>query len=77
MLRIEVFDGDNRVERVTVRNLEPGSPGGRGLQIVTALADSWGTVRHRDGKVVWARLRLPGQERRKRRWRRGVPSRRT
>ncbi|WP_256103154.1 ATP-binding protein [Streptomyces sp. ODS05-4] len=29
---------------------------GRGLLVVAALADRWGTERRRDGKVVWADL---------------------
>jgi anti-sigma regulatory factor (Ser/Thr protein kinase) len=61
MLRVQVFDGDNRVERVVMQRLETGTLGGRGLRIVNTLADSWGTLRHDDGKTVWAELLLPGR----------------
>jgi anti-sigma regulatory factor (Ser/Thr protein kinase) len=61
MLRIEVFDGDDRVERVVLRQVDTGTLGGRGLRIVNTLAESWGTLRHDDGKTVWAELLLPGR----------------
>jgi hypothetical protein len=61
MLRVEVFDGDNRVDRVVLRQLDKGTLSGRGLRIVNALAESWGTVAHDDGKTVWAELLLPGR----------------
>jgi anti-sigma regulatory factor (Ser/Thr protein kinase) len=61
MLRVEVFDGDDRVERVVLRQVDPGTLGGRGLRIVNTLAASWGTLRHDDGKTVWAELLLPGR----------------
>ena len=61
ILRVEVLDGDNRVERVVLRRLDAGTPGGRGLQIVNTLAESWGTIPHKDGKAVWAELKLPGR----------------
>jgi hypothetical protein len=32
---------------------------GRGMQIVAALSEAWGTVPHADGKSVWALLRAP------------------
>jgi anti-sigma regulatory factor (Ser/Thr protein kinase) len=35
---------------------------GRGLEIVAALADCWGTVPLPGGKVVWARLAVTRQE---------------
>jgi anti-sigma regulatory factor (Ser/Thr protein kinase) len=40
------------------RNTVPVSPGGRGLAIVEALADSWGVDSGPSGKQVWARLAI-------------------
>ena len=51
-LRLEVVDASGTLP-------EPGTPGnmsGRGLQIVSALADTWGSVPRPGGKVVWAEL---------------------
>jgi anti-sigma regulatory factor (Ser/Thr protein kinase) len=39
------------------RPVDPLAPRGRGLQMVDALAASWGVSRHADGKTVWAVLR--------------------
>ena len=39
------------------RPVDPAAPRGRGLQMVDALADSWGVTPHTDGKTVWAVLR--------------------
>lgn len=60
------------VLEVSVRDQDPrgclraGSPGpeedaGRGLAIVEAVADAWGTVRDETGKSVWFRLDLPSE----------------
>jgi anti-sigma regulatory factor (Ser/Thr protein kinase) len=37
---------------------DPGTApaGGRGLHIIRALAQDWGTEAHADGKIVWARI---------------------
>lgn len=35
-----------------------GRPCGRGLQVVTALANRWGVTQHGDGKTVWAELAI-------------------
>ena len=52
-VRVEVHDdgaGHPQLKR-------PGmlEPTGRGLQIVSALADDWGVIAHDDGKTVWFR----------------------
>lgn len=39
------------------RPVDPTAPRGRGLQMVDALAESWGVTVHADGKTVWAVLR--------------------
>ena len=36
--------------------------GGRGVQLVAALAHDWGTRDEPDGKTVWAELALPRTE---------------
>jgi anti-sigma regulatory factor (Ser/Thr protein kinase) len=38
------------------RRREPGLDGGRGLALVEALAGSWGTFPHGEGKAVWFEL---------------------
>ncbi|MGW6918278.1 ATP-binding protein [Kitasatospora sp. NPDC054939] len=59
VLRIAVRDRDHRLP--VCRPDEPGGDtgtAGRGLQIVQHLADRWGCVEARSGKVVWADLRV-------------------
>ncbi|MDQ1385544.1 MAG: hypothetical protein QOG65_2923 [Actinomycetota bacterium] len=58
MLRIEVSDGDC-FGLVHARPAETDLPGGRGLRIVDALADDWGTRVDEHGKTVWAQLQEP------------------
>jgi len=48
-------DGGPSTPRV-LSDLEPYSEHGRGLQLVAALADHWGTVSTREGRVTWCRL---------------------
>ncbi|MFD3310355.1 ATP-binding protein [Streptomyces sp. NPDC058694] len=60
VVRVEVADG--RTERRPVLQ-EPSDEGGRGLLIVAALAEKWGTDLCLGGtyKVVWAEVRVPGR----------------
>ncbi len=54
-LRIDVADGDTHPPRP----LHFGSAdrtGGRGLHIVNALSEQWGTTIHEHGKSVWAEV---------------------
>jgi anti-sigma regulatory factor (Ser/Thr protein kinase) len=53
-LRIAVADGS--AVRPVVRELDSGSPRGRGLRMVQAIADRWGAEEHRGGKRVWVEL---------------------
>lgn len=53
-VRIEVTDGSG--DPPVVLHPDPMSPGGRGLQLVDALADRWGFEPRPDGKVVWFEL---------------------
>ena len=57
-LRIAVADGS--AIRPVVRELEHGQPRGRGLHLVKAIADRWGSEDHRGGKRVWFELRPTG-----------------
>ncbi|MER6298042.1 ATP-binding protein [Kitasatospora sp. NPDC001539] len=65
-VRVDVRDGD---PRLPVRRLpEPGEPGGRGLRLVSALADRYGAHPLPDGgKTVWAVVGHRRPERRARR----------
>jgi anti-sigma regulatory factor (Ser/Thr protein kinase) len=56
-LRISVADGSS--VRPVVRELENDQPRGRGLLLVKAIADRWGSEDHRGGKRVWFELRSP------------------
>jgi len=53
-LRIEVSDGSRVHPRVCAP--DPRRAGGRGLSIVAAVAQTWGTLSRTRGKVVWAEL---------------------
>jgi anti-sigma regulatory factor (Ser/Thr protein kinase) len=64
-LRIEVFDSEPalRAVRPHSESRPELSIGGRGLQIVEALAESCGVESRPDGKAVWAVLRIrPGTD---------------
>jgi anti-sigma regulatory factor (Ser/Thr protein kinase) len=57
-LRIEVFDGDRDTSEIAPVEGRGGEPGGRGLQIVDSLSQSWGITKLDDGKTVWAEVEL-------------------
>lgn len=57
-LRISVADGSS--VRPVVRELQRDQPRGRGLLLVKAIADRWGSEDHRGGKRVWFELSPPG-----------------
>ncbi|MFJ6781960.1 ATP-binding protein [Streptomyces yangpuensis] len=50
-VRVEVHDSGDGRPRIGRR--DPGAEGGRGLLLVAAVADRWGTVPRVPGKVVW------------------------
>ncbi|GGX10455.1 ATP-binding protein [Streptomyces malachitofuscus] len=64
-----VVIGDGPLVRIEVRDSGGGCPqvrgtvsddcGGRGLYIVSALADDFGVTSHNPGKTVWAVLKMP------------------
>jgi anti-sigma regulatory factor (Ser/Thr protein kinase)/ABC-type transporter Mla MlaB component len=62
--------GTESALRISVRDYRPSliprphpidiaAPSGRGLHLVTAVAHTWGTDQHLDGKTVWAYLAYP------------------
>jgi anti-sigma regulatory factor (Ser/Thr protein kinase) len=53
-LRVEVADESPQLPEVKHYGEEAAT--GRGLQVLTALADTWGAGRRADGKVVWFEL---------------------
>jgi anti-sigma regulatory factor (Ser/Thr protein kinase) len=56
-LRVEVDDaGARTAPQRRAHDLE--APGGRGLELVDALASRWGTLGGPDGRVVWFELDL-------------------
>jgi anti-sigma regulatory factor (Ser/Thr protein kinase)/anti-anti-sigma regulatory factor len=57
-LYIAVIDGSS-AEPVPRSEHRADDISGRGLHLVTTMADRWGHERHQDGKVVWARLSRP------------------
>ncbi|MEV0627771.1 ATP-binding protein [Nonomuraea wenchangensis] len=57
-LRCEVADADPRPPRP--RHAGEQDEGSRGLELVEALADTWGSTPSRRGKVVWFELTTPG-----------------
>lgn len=59
-LTVAVCDGDPRLPRV--RDFEPMGTSGRGLAMVVAMSDSWGTeALPGGGKAVWFTLRAETQ----------------
>ena len=56
-LRISVADGSSIPP--VVHELNHEQPRGRGLLLVKAIADRWGSDNHRGGKRVWFELSAP------------------
>lgn len=61
-IEIRVTDG-GAATRPAVRLADAESPDGRGLTIVSALADAWGVEHDGLGQCVWARLPVPATRR--------------
>jgi anti-sigma regulatory factor (Ser/Thr protein kinase) len=59
VLRVEVHDSGGGVPRVDAHP-DDTEEGGRGLLLVTALADKWGVGERELGKVVWAEFGCEG-----------------
>ncbi|MFE5586669.1 ATP-binding protein [Kitasatospora sp. NPDC056531] len=59
-LMVEVHDLSRRLPRIpTGAFADDGAESGRGLLIVSALAEQWGATLTADGKIVWVRIALP------------------
>jgi anti-sigma regulatory factor (Ser/Thr protein kinase) len=56
-ITLEVADGDACTRNVRPRTVSAPTPGGRGLRIVSLLADRWGIRESQTGKTVWATVR--------------------
>jgi two-component sensor histidine kinase len=56
-LTCEVFDGSVTTPRI--RRASWTDEGGRGLQLIAALCDRWGTRNVSTGKVIWTEQSLP------------------
>jgi anti-sigma regulatory factor (Ser/Thr protein kinase) len=54
--------GDNSAALPRLRHAGRDDENGRGLQVVSQLAQRWGARRTRSGKVVWCEQPLPGVE---------------
>ncbi|TLS40473.1 PAS domain S-box protein [Streptomyces montanus] len=61
-LTCEVFDGSLTMPRI--RRATDTDEGGRGLQLITALSQRWGTRYTATGKCIWAEQALLGSDRR-------------
>jgi anti-sigma regulatory factor (Ser/Thr protein kinase) len=57
-VRCAIRDGGWRVPRLSAA-WRPDLEDGRGMVIITALADRWGVRRHLLGKTVWFEVRVP------------------
>lgn len=55
-VRLEVHDEDPMLPAVRP---DPSVNGGRGLAIVSGIADRWGAETCQDGKTLWAEIRRP------------------
>ena len=55
--RLRLMVGDTKPRRVTPLQPPKFAVGGRGLSIVTALADAWGCDIRDTGKIIWADFR--------------------
>ncbi|MFI0235204.1 ATP-binding protein [Streptomyces sp. NPDC016845] len=56
-VRVEVHDSGDGVPAVPSSSGDPDdAEGGRGLLLVTALADKWGVAERDPGKVVWCEV---------------------
>ncbi|EST39741.1 hypothetical protein N566_00385 [Streptomycetaceae bacterium MP113-05] len=51
-LTCEVADGSSAVPRI--RRARMFDEGGRGLMVISQVADRWGSRHHDDGKIIWA-----------------------
>jgi anti-sigma regulatory factor (Ser/Thr protein kinase) len=55
-LVVTVSDDGAGLHELVVRLPDPASEHGRGIFVLDAIADDWGSRQHHDGKTVWFRL---------------------
>lgn len=60
VLRVEVHDSGDGEVRPVAADPAPDAEGGRGLLLVSALADKWGVGERDPGKVVWCEFAARG-----------------
>jgi two-component sensor histidine kinase len=60
---IEIAVTDDNPQLAEVKHSDPLSTGGRGLQLVQSMAETWGQRRGDCEKTVWARLTIPAGSR--------------
>ncbi len=56
--QLQVSVADRSHQFPSVQSPSPSEPHGRGLRIVKALSDAWGTTDAADGKIVWFQVNL-------------------
>ncbi|MFF3766696.1 ATP-binding protein [Streptomyces sp. NPDC001922] len=56
LLRVEVHDSGPGLTQVRERSAGAEDEGGRGLSLVSALADKWGVEDRNPGKIVWCEI---------------------
>jgi len=59
-VQVEVYDQSRTFPQL--QRPDPRRPGGRGLQLVAAIAQQWGCRPTPAGKVVWARVTISAQQ---------------
>ncbi|MEU3710744.1 ATP-binding protein [Streptomyces catenulae] len=59
LTRVRLTVSDRSRRQPTLREPDTDAESGRGLVLVMALAERWGTENRRWGKIVWAELTMP------------------
>ncbi|MET9762400.1 ATP-binding protein [Streptomyces sp. NPDC006372] len=59
-VRVEVHDSGEGVPVQPRQDVQEPGEGGRGLLLVSELADKWGVGERRPGKIVWCEFAGPG-----------------
>ena len=56
---VRVALADESVAEPTVRDPDPSTCTGRGMRLISALAERWGVQKQPGGKSVWAEISAP------------------
>lgn len=62
LLRLEVHDSGDGVPRIPDAGADADGESGRGLLLVSELADTWGVSPRNPGKIVWCDFAVRGPE---------------